>query len=77
MRISLHAKQRLLERVFEIEDVYDKRSLSMAADILNDNSFHLEDLGDQIVPLVGFKGVSIQIRNNTVVTVLVNKRKMK
>ena len=73
MRISHHAKQRLLERVFGIEDVDDKRSLMLAAKILNDNSSHLEGMGNQIVPLVGFTGVSLQIRNETVTTVLINK----
>ncbi len=73
MKVSHHAKVRLLERVFGIEDTDDKRTLKMAADILHDNSSHLEGLGDQVVPLVGFKGVSLQIRNNTVVTVLLEK----
>ena len=71
MRITHHAKQRLLERVFGIEDVDDKRSLMLAANIINDNSSHLEGCGNQVVPLVGFTGVYLQIRNDAVVTVLI------
>ena len=70
MRVSHHAQIRLLERVFGIDDTDDKRSLKMAENILLDNSVHLEDC-NCVVPLVGFKGVSLQIRSNVVVTVLI------
>ena len=70
MRITKHAKQRLLQRVFGIEDIEDKRSLAMAHAIIDDNSSHLDGCS-QIVPLVGFKGAYLQIRNNAVITVLI------
>ena len=71
MIITTHAKQRLLTRVFGIQDVEDPRSLMLATKILEDNSSHLDYAdGLQLIPLVGFKGAFLRIMDGRILTVL-------
>ena len=75
MKISHHAKVRFLERVMGIEDTEDPRSLELAGKILDDNSCHLDLNVSCVLPIVGFKGAHIQVRDNTVITVLTDDMK--
>ncbi|RLF06404.1 MAG: hypothetical protein DRJ64_04500 [Thermoprotei archaeon] len=74
MVVTYHAKKRFLQRVIGTDND-DKRSIDLAARILEDNSSHIDmDLSIDL-PIVGFKGAYIRVRNNTVVTVVIKEKK--
>lgn len=75
MKITRHACKRFIERVIG-SDVDDARSIKLARNILNDNSCHIDVGVNCDLPIIGFSGCYIRVRDNTVVTVI-NKGKKK